>query len=206
MKQTALILLVSLVGVLLAPNAVARDRQHEQCSFQGTNNQYDYYFKRAVRRHWPGPLSESWCTFKAQCIVESGQKLNPQAASHAGAVGTCQILRSTFEEVARKNDLRGVDRRSARDSIEVGAAYMARLMSVWYERRTLENRYMLGAASYNAGIGNIIRAQVKSGNERDWAQISPHLHKVTGNHSKETIDYINRIRNTTYKLKGVSLL
>ena len=202
------IILAALAIFILAVSCAvqARERSHEQCSYEGTNNHYDPYFKRAVRRHWPGPLSEAWCTFKAQCIVESGIKLDPNAASGAGAVGSCQILRGTFEEVARKNSLRGVDRRSAKDSIEIGAAYMAHQMSIWYERRPLEQRYKLGAACYNAGAGNIIRAQIKSGGERYWEGISPHLNKVTGRHSKETIDYIDRIVKTTYRLKGASLL
>jgi len=48
-------------------------------------------------------------------------------------------------------------------------------------------------ASYNAGAGNIIRAQSLCGGALDWTGIAPCLPQVTGHHAHETITYVERI-------------
>jgi membrane-bound lytic murein transglycosylase F len=57
--------------------------------------------------------------------------------------------------------------------------------------------------SYNAGKGNIIKAQKiaknKGLNPNMWKSIQSTLPDVTGKNSKETIGYINKIG----KIKGV---
>ena len=61
--------------------------------------------------------------------------------------------------------------------------------------------FMFG--SYNAGKGNIIKAQriaKKEGlNSNLWKSIEPTLRRVTGRRSNETITYVKRIN----KIKGV---
>ncbi len=57
--------------------------------------------------------------------------------------------------------------------------------------------------SYNAGKGNIIKAQKlakKDGLDPNlWDSIEKKLANVTGKHSKETIGYVNKIND----IKGV---
>jgi CRISPR/Cas system CMR-associated protein Cmr5 small subunit len=48
-------------------------------------------------------------------------------------------------------------------------------------------------ASYNAGAGNILKAQKLSGEKKHWLEIKNHLIKVTGKNSKETIKYVSVI-------------
>jgi len=67
----------------------------------------------------------------------------------------------------------------------------------------LQDRINFMFASFNAGKGNIIKAQrvaKKKGLNRNlWRSIEQTLPQVTGRHSKETIGYITKI-NT---IKGV---
>lgn len=48
-------------------------------------------------------------------------------------------------------------------------------------------------ASYNAGAGNIIRAQRACNGARSWIQIRVCLPQITGHHSNETIQYVDLI-------------
>ena len=62
---------------------------------------------------------------------------------------------------------------------------------------------MFGA--YNAGKGNILRAQRHTMstdlNPNLWASIEETLPRVTGKHSKETIAYVNTIKEVKSALK-----
>jgi len=48
-------------------------------------------------------------------------------------------------------------------------------------------------ASYNAGMGNLLKAQKKVGGKLLYKEIIQGLPEVTGKHSKETIDYVQKI-------------
>lgn len=52
---------------------------------------------------------------------------------------------------------------------------------------------MISAASYNAGAGHLIKAQRLCGGGNLYRQIIPCLPQVTGKHSAETIDYVDKI-------------
>jgi membrane-bound lytic murein transglycosylase F len=67
------------------------------------------------------------------------------------------------------------------------AYYMGRLERVWYRRRTLRERQKLAQASYNAGTGNILRAQEECNDALIWEEIEPCLGY------EETRTYIIRI-------------
>ena len=74
-----------------------------------------------------------------------------------------------------------------------GVFYMGQLRRTWKTKRPEYERHLLAMASYNAGSGNIIRAQKICNSARDWKDISPCLCQVTGHHCKETRTYIDRI-------------
>jgi soluble lytic murein transglycosylase-like protein len=89
-------------------------------------------------------------------------------------------------------------------AIQAQAYYMRQLRSTWdrYNRSSCEI-HNLALASYNAGTGNILKAQKESGGERYWRDINDHLYKVTGKHHKETIGYVERFWRTVGRiLKG----
>jgi hypothetical protein len=78
-------------------------------------------------------------------------------------------------------------------AIDYGAYYMSKQMRVWKLRRPQHERWRLGLAGYNAGTGNIIKAQTKCDNTRMWPEIKLCLHLVTGHHANETKTYVERI-------------
>jgi soluble lytic murein transglycosylase-like protein len=102
---------------------------------------------------------------------------------------------ATWREVAAQMRLPPGTSPHADIAIEAGAYYMARLRRGWSAPRASDERHMLAQASYNAGAGNILRAQALCGGARDWRDIAPCLPRITGPvHSAETIGYVDAIR------------
>ncbi len=172
------------------------------CRAPGVTSAYDLEIRAAARRYLPRPYKAHPCLLKSQFYVES--RLDPKAVSPAGAMGVAQIMPGTLQEVRRRDRIPG-SAFSARTSIRAGAAYMARQLRVWWAPRPAECRIELAWASYNAGAGNIIEAQRKSGGRRCWDGIGPHLYKVTGRHSAETLGYVSRIWAAWRRLKGLTV-
>lgn len=157
---------------------------------------YDPDIQRSVRRWWPaGP---EWRWWKAQLIQES--QLNPNAQSPVGAQGLAQFMPATWEQINRELALADVSRRDAGRSIEAGAYYMGKLKAGWRSPRPEMDRHYLAAASYNAGIGSIIKAQRKCGGPAGYDAIMQCLPLITGKYSAETIGYVIRIRKIHGKL------
>jgi len=127
--------------------------------------------------------------FLAQCIQESGRRLDPLAVSSAGAVGVCQLMPGS----ARDAGLDPAHRVLARENIRGGAFILRRCIKMFFPRETREQRLKLGQACYNAGGGHIIKAQVKCGGAMLWEDIEPCLPQVTGKHAKETQGYVKII-------------
>ena len=78
-------------------------------------------------------------------------------------------------------------------SVLYGTFYLRRQLNIWYSPRPALARLELAFAGYNAGAGNIIKAQRESGGQLLWCEIAPHLHKITGRHATETKIYVQRI-------------
>jgi len=160
---------------------------------------YDRYFAKYSKRYF-GPNFD-WHYFKAQAIAES--RLKPEAQSQVGALGVMQIMPKTFDEIVRKNPTIKGTRDQPRWSIAAGIYYDRKLWSLWKADRPAQDRIDFMFGSYNAGSGNILKAQriAETGgvNPNLWQSIEPVLPKVTGEHSRETINYIRRIR----LIKGV---
>ena len=160
---------------------------------------YDSYFKK-YSKHSFGPGFD-WRYFKSQAIAESN--LNSDAKSHIGAKGIMQIMPKTFEEIKYKHPSIKGSSLQPKWNIAAGIYYDKAIWKLWKAKRPFNDRLAFMFGSYNAGKGNILKAQKiakKTGLDPNrWASIEKELSKVTGRHSKETIGYINKIN----KVKGV---
>lgn len=150
---------------------------------------HDRHFKKYSRRFFAHGVDWQW--FKCQAIAESS--LNKKAISPVGARGLMQLMPATSAEMARRL---GVPDRpmSPRYAIMMGIAYDRRMYSIWKAEKGVERlRYMF--ASYNAGAGNIIKAQRIAPCPERWKCIAHVLPRITGRHAQETITYVTRIEN-----------
>lgn len=100
----------------------------------------------------------------------------------------------TSADIARQLGWAGADPHMARYAVVAGAYYMAQLRTGWTAERPLMERHRLAQASYNAGTGNILKAQAACGGARLWAAIAPCLELVTGPaNAQQTLDYVAKI-------------
>ena len=153
------------------------------------SGKYDEVIKKAVAKHLPG---YDWRLYKAQLWQES--KLNPTAVSPAGAVGVAQFTPMAWADWAEKAGYDGADRTNPEASIYTGACYMAGLIAQWKAPRPDIDRWCLAMASYNAGLGHILKAQKLSGDKPAYADIIRYLQDITGpKNSKETKEYVRKI-------------
>lgn len=151
---------------------------------------YDSYFKDSVIFL---PIGTDWRLMKAQCYTESN--LNPLAESPVGAMGLCQFMPNTAAEM--KSKYPELDNFWLPEtSIIAAARYMNQMNNFWSSPRSSMDRWLLAAASYNAGAGNIHKAQKLCGSPIPYRLIIACLPDVTGHHSIETINYNKRILQT----------
>lgn len=158
------------------------------CSGSSWPDKYDYQIFKASKQYLPGV---DWKLYKAQLIQESA--LRPNAVSPAGAKGIAQFMPATWGEVSRQLVIDG----SPFDphlSIPAGAYYLSKLRRGWIWNRTEYERHNLALASYNAGFGNLLKAQRLCNNATLYADIIKCLPDITFQHSKETIGYVLAIR------------
>jgi membrane-bound lytic murein transglycosylase F len=136
-------------------------------------------------------VAADWRLWKAQLYQES--LLNPDAVSPVGARGLAQFMPGTWAETCERLGWENVSPHLARFAIEAGAYYMVRLRNSWSSPRPEIDRWDLARASYNAGFGNLLKAQKIAGGAVLYADIIAALPEVTGYHSRETITYVERI-------------
>lgn len=155
-------------------------------------DRFDGQIRTSVKRWW-GDLPD-WQLWKAQLFQES--HLDPAAVSHVGARGIAQFMPGTWADMARRLDMpAGVTPHDARYAIEAGAVYDADLRRQWSRNRPAQEAHRLALASYNAGAGNILKAQKVCGGAVLWSAIAPCLPVITGDHARETQGYIQRIEH-----------
>lgn len=99
---------------------------------------------------------------------------------------------ATWDEVTRELSIAETPHGDL--AIDAGAYYMAKLRRTWRVERTAFERHELAQASYNAGTGNVLKAQRFCGDARLWATVRECLHLVTGaKNAHETKTYVERI-------------
>lgn len=134
----------------------------------------------------------------AQAVQES--RFDSKAVSPAGAVGIAQFMIPTAAQIGEELKTKlalfkdGFDRENPKQSIWAQVYYMNKLFKTWDLGRVEAERLKLALASYNAGTGNILKAQKQSGDKKFWDEIKLSLSSVTGEkNSKETIGYVDNI-------------
>lgn len=110
-----------------------------------------------------------------------------------GAFGLCQFMPGTARDVGVAINVSPEKFWLPEVSIRAAGYYMGRLHRTWSAPRPLMDRHLLAMASYNAGAGHLIKAQSICGGGNLYRQIIPCLPQVTGQHSKETISYVEQI-------------
>lgn len=176
------------MAIILLLVALAAWRAHAATVFP---SRYDSQIQAAVTKFWPDyPDYKFW---KAQLYQES--KLDPTAISPVGAEGLAQFMPGTWRDIERALYAGAtVSRTLAGPAIDGGAYYMAGLRRTWRGARPLDDRHRIGEASYNAGTGNILKAQKLCRDAALWADIAPCLPRVTGSDfAHQTTDYVTRI-------------
>ena len=153
----------------------------------------DAYFQEYASRSLP---DYHWLWFKAQGKAESN--LRGDAVSPAGAMGVMQIMPGTWNDLEEELGITASPF-NERVNIRFGLHYMRKMVKFWKAPRTEHERLELAQASYNAGPGNILKAQQRCENKNTWTLISPCLVQVTGTHSSETLNYVKRIARYFYE-------
>jgi len=134
-----------------------------------------------------------WVWLKAQYYQES--KLNPKAVSPVGARGICQAMPGTWADIQRALGWENVSPHSAPHCILGGAFYQQQMNKLWKSPRPGLDRHFLALSSYNAGAGNIIKAQKLCGGVASYDKIIACLYRVTGiTFASETLGYVTNIR------------
>lgn len=161
-------------------------------------NDYDNLITKAWKKYL-ADTGFSPALLKAQLLQESWFKID--AVSPVGAQGIAQFMPGTWTQMVR--ELGYPSSASPNDpeyAINAAAYYMNKLWNNWKSPRPNTDRYYLALASYNAGLGNILKAQKKSGGKALYEDIIAHLPSVTGKHAKETIGYIKQIKKYNEQL------
>lgn len=102
---------------------------------------------------------------------------------------------ATWADVSSRTGFKGYSTRAVGPAIEAGAYYMAMLRRGWSSPRPSIDRHELAEASYNAGMGNLVKAQKVCGMPVLYTEISACLPCVTGQNAQETLTYVQRIRH-----------
>ena len=155
------------------------------------NKRFDTLFEQVARQHW-SDTPHTWELLSELARAESS--FRPEVMSHVGAVGLLQVMPGTWDEIKQHDipDL-GDDLTDPSDNIRAGSHYLRRMYNIWYADRTEEDRMKLSLASYNAGPGNLLKAQRLSGGANHFPLIARQLPRVTGSHAPGTIEYADKI-------------
>lgn len=133
-----------------------------------------------------------WYWNKAQIRAESA--FRTEAVSPVGAMGLGQFMPATWEQMKRELGLpHNASAFTPVYNIQAQAYYMRQLRNQFRKPRPEKDKHSLALASYNAGLGNVLKAQALGGNSLLYKPMADSLHLVTGHHHKETITYVNRI-------------
>lgn len=164
---------------------------------------YTDRYDRLIEVNSKAFLPWNWLWLKSQFIAES--RLDPKAVSPVGAKGIPQFMDPTWADMVRQLNLpKTATPFDPEHSIRAGAYYMGQLRNQWLKVERPENeRRALAQACYNAGLGNILKAQRLAKGASDYNTIISRLHDVTGDkNADETRTYVQRIGRIYLELSG----
>jgi soluble lytic murein transglycosylase-like protein len=142
---------------------------------------------------------QDWKFLKAQYYQES--RFDTNAESPVGAKGIAQFMPATWQDVSKQLGWSWVDPHEAKYSIQAGAYYMNQLRNFPDWRDWLDpDRLRMSQAAYNAGAGNIRKA-LRLCSAVTYEVVAMCLPQITGNHSQETITYVQRIQKYRDRLQ-----
>lgn len=149
--------------------------------------EYDHYFRLYASIFFDRQVAWPW--FKSQAMVESS--LIHDAVSPVGAKGLMQLMAGTVQDNSKK--LQVIPHILApRTNIMFGISYDRTMWDIFKREKGLE-RLKFTFAAYNAGAGNIIRAQKLVSRPDDWQTVAAALPEITGQHAAETTNYVKKI-------------
>lgn len=161
-------------------------------------------YDKLIKAYWSqyNP-SVPWGLGWAQVKQESAFDCN--AVSPVGAMGCAQFMPATWLDMIEAGvvpkDSTPFDTRYA---LEAQAYYMRTQFNGWQTKnRTFESWIKLGFAGYNAGRGNLYKAQKVCDGVMEYSQIMECLPSITGRHAKETSGYVSKITEYFYRRFGV---
>ncbi len=120
--------------------------------------------------------------------VESGY--NKDAVSNKGAIGVMQMMPSTAEWIAKKNNLSYSEKmlKDEKYNILLGGYYLSYLINYFGD-------YKLGVCAYNAGQGNVIKWLANS----EYSNDGKTLNYIP---FKETREYLNKVNKNYHYYKN----
>jgi len=151
-------------------------------------DRFDRHFRQANKAYFSTALPWRWA--KAQGMQESG--LMQYVCSPVGACGLMQFMPATARQFR-------IDPFNPRASIYAAAKYMKWLHRNWSAPRPRLDRHYLALASYNWGLGNVLRIQrlikKRGGIGKLWVEFVRFV-------PRETAEYPFRIRRWCERFKG----
>jgi len=166
-------------------------RDHRDKHFEVIKNRTFYYFPlfEQMLDKYNIPLE-----LKYLSVIESA--LNPIAKSKSGAVGLWQFKINTARIVGLNIDSNIDERRDVYKSTEAACKYLSFLY------RTFQS-WELAVAAYNCGPGEMKKAILRAGGNRDYWQIRQYLPEHTQNYLPSLIATIYMLNKTTsYKINS----
>ncbi|MDR3631326.1 MAG: transglycosylase SLT domain-containing protein [Desulfocapsaceae bacterium] len=163
------------------------------------SSKYDSFFQRYSLEFFGQYVDWRW--FKAQGLAESN--LNPLAVSPVGAKGIMQVMPATAVETAERLNLGHFDLTDPETNIRIGISYDLQCFNFWKNETGVE-RFRFMFASYNAGCGNILKAQRLAAITNQWGPVSGHLPEVTEDNAWQTIDYVKHIEAFYSQIKAAT--
>lgn len=155
---------------------------------------YQLAFKTYWAKYMPGHSAK---ILAAQCYQES--RYQPYAISPVGAKGLCQFMPATWQDMQQQLKFKA-SAFHAIANIRAAAYYDSKLYHRWTTKRPYQDKINLMLACYNAGCGNVDKAQRQCNMASLYKNIIKCLPLITGKHAQETINYVIKINRYRQQL------
>ncbi len=139
-----------------------------------------------------------------KAIISAESSFDPLVTSPCSARGLMQVTDGAAKDVKTASALLY----DPDHNLTAGIKYYQIQFKKHFEILASAERTKFALASYNAGRGNInkaiVKAQLSGADAQRWDVVKTFLSQVTGKHSKETIDYVDKIMRRYAAFKAAS--